>query len=163
MTIESVIEDRLSYEGGQLYWKNCTKPRLNGKKAGCTDSAGYAVVKISGKVYKAHRVIWFLCNGYWPEGWIDHIDGNKSNNSLENLREVTFSQSNANRGKTSKPKASKYKGVTKNRHYTWKATIQDKFLGCFPTEELAAEAYNKAAKEIFGKHAKLNKLERYDE
>jgi hypothetical protein len=159
MSIDDTIEDRLLYEDGHLYWKNCTKPSLNGKKAGCVDSAGYTVVKISSKVYKAHRVIWFLCNGYWPEGWIDHIDRNKSNNKLENLREVTFSQSNANRDKSTKLKVSKYKGVSKNRHYTWKATIQDKFLGCFPTEELAAEAYNKSAKEIFGEYAKLNDLE----
>ena len=163
MTIEAEISRRLSYSSGKVYWKDCSKPRFNGKEAGCKSKDGYFVVKMSGKVFKLHRVVWLLCKGKWPEGWLDHIDRDKSNNSIENLREVTFSQSNANRDKASKPKLSRYKGVSKNRYYTWKATIQGTFLGCFETEHLAAAAYNKAATKIFGEHAKLNVLERYEE
>lgn len=163
MTIEEVIKESLEYREGRLYWKSCSKPRFNGKPAGCKEPLGYLVVKVGGKVYKAHRVIWLLHYGSWPDSWVDHIDGDKENNQIENLRVVDFSQSNANRIKTSNKKLSKYKGVSKNKHYTWKATIQDKFLGCFATEEEAALAYNKAAVEIFGEYAKLNNLERYED
>ena len=49
---------------------------------------GYRVGRIDGKNLYAHRVIWFLSNGVWPEKQIDHIDGDRLNNSIRNLRSV---------------------------------------------------------------------------
>lgn len=59
---------------------------------------GYRLVKLLGKTYRLHRVIWELHNGAIPDGMeIDHIDGDTNNNKLSNLRLVTKSQNAFNR------------------------------------------------------------------
>lgn len=67
---------------------NCIKI---GDIAGSPDKDGYTVIKIKGKVYKAHRLAWFYHYGEWPKGEIDHINGVKSDNRLDNLRLSTRS------------------------------------------------------------------------
>lgn len=58
-----------------------------GDVAGTIDkSTGYTKVNFDGKVRLAHRLIWTLVNGREPDGFIDHIDGNRSNNRIENMR-----------------------------------------------------------------------------
>lgn len=160
--IEEYIKNQLEYSCGQLYWKNSYfKSKIGQPVADITDSNGYKLVKVKGKLLKQHRVVWFLHKGVWPEGWLDHIDRDKSNNDFENLREVSFSQSNANRSKSKNEKASVYKGVSKYRN-SWKATCQGLYLGTFKTEREAALAYDKKAKQVWNKHAKLN-LEHFRE
>ena len=56
---------------------------------GSLDKDGYLILKIKGKQFKYHRVVWLLCKGYFPNKDIDHIDRNRVNNRIENLREVT--------------------------------------------------------------------------
>lgn len=93
-------------------------------------------------------------------GSVDHIDGNGLNNQKSNLRLCTVAQNNMN----SKPymnSTSKYKGVSfdKDRN-TWRAAIKkegkDYSLRRHKTEESAARAYDKKAKELFGEFAYLN-------
>lgn len=55
---------------------------------GSLDKDGYLILKIKGKQYKYHRIVWLVCNGDFPKGEIDHIDRNKLNNHIENLRET---------------------------------------------------------------------------
>ena len=91
---------------------------------------------------------------------IDHKNGNGLDNRRENLRPATPSQNGANRGKN-KDSLKKYKGVFKvSRGPSWMAVIRTKgkgiYIGSFPNEELAAEAYDKKASEIFGEFARLN-------
>jgi hypothetical protein len=62
--------------------------RFSGKKAGSKDKRGYILIKIDGKSYKAHRLAWLHEYGNWPEDQIDHINGNPSDNRIENLRDV---------------------------------------------------------------------------
>jgi len=100
----------------------------------------------------------FLINT--PKDYVtDHIDRNPLNNQKENLRIVTISQNQMNISKRKKITTSKYKGVSlyKNK---WQAQIQINkkpyHLGYYLNEIDAAKAYNKAAKELFGKYAKLN-------
>lgn len=150
------VKDRLYYEDGLLYWKKSYFSSKVGKPVADTkDKAGYSVVKVQGKTLKYHRVVWFLCKGFWPEGWLDHIDRNKSNNRIENLREVSFSQSNANRGKSLNTKSSKFKGPSYFRG-KWKVTCQSAYVGTFDSEIEAAKAYDKKAREVWGVHAKTN-------
>jgi HNH endonuclease len=102
-----------------------------------------------------------------PSGFVvDHIDGNTLNNTRENLRVCTYSQNSANamkkKFKQGKP-TSLFKGVFYNKqNKNWRCRIQlqgaVKEVGSFRHERDAAEAYNKAAVELFGEFAKLNDL-----
>lgn len=66
--------------------------RFANKPAGYRGADGYERVSIKGFSYKSHRVVFAICNGRWPSGDIDHINGVKSDNRLENLREVTHAE-----------------------------------------------------------------------
>jgi hypothetical protein len=85
---------------GKLIYTNPPKflPHLKGTVAGGIDSFGYLIVRFDNQAYKAHRLVWIWHFGEIPEGLqIDHIDRNKSNNSLENLRVVPMSVNMRNR------------------------------------------------------------------
>lgn len=62
--------------------------KKNGNVAGCENN-GYWYVKIDSVRYKSHRLAWFYTYGVWPSGFIDHINGNGTDNRLVNLRDVT--------------------------------------------------------------------------
>lgn len=68
-----------------------------GQKAGCNNGAGYICIEINNKNYKAHRLAWYLYYGTWPKGQIDHINGVKEDNRINNLRDVTSSTNSKNR------------------------------------------------------------------
>ena len=70
-----------------------------GKPAFTTNRDGYFVGAIFAKSYSAHRVIWALCYGEWPDGFIDHINGIRSDNRITNLRVVSDLQNAQNSGR----------------------------------------------------------------
>lgn len=108
---------------------------------------GYIFVKIPGVgVRPAHRVIWKMVYGKDPDQVIDHIDGNPSNNRVENLRDVSPAKNAQNRVNTKK----KYLGVTVLGRESEAVICRDKqvyHLGRFDTPEEARDAYLAAAKE----------------
>lgn len=86
---------------------------------------------------------------------IDHADGDSLNNVRDNLRQATRSGNNAN----SKPRGgvSRYKGVSlQSKSRRWRARVARHHLGTFDTEELAAIAYDKASRALFGEFARTN-------
>jgi len=99
-----------------------------GKEVGNTSSEGYRVVRVTwnGKrlEWKQHRIVWAMHYGYWPTKNIDHIDGNKANNVITNLREVTDQENAKNRG-IPKNNTSGHIGVHWDKFTSkWKASIQ---------------------------------------
>ena len=95
---------------------------------------------------------------------VDHIDGNRQNNQVTNLRYATISENNRNRLKSIKSTTSRYKGVYWSKENSkWRARIEVNgkkiHLGYFDNEKEGAEAYNNAAIELFGEFANLNIIE----
>lgn len=129
-----------------------------GKVVGSLRRDGYLTVGLMGKNVVVHRIIWAMHYGEWPSQMLDHIDGDKKNNAIANLREATRSTNAAN----SKPRTSFYsslKGVTWNRRVGWwqaqiKKDGKSYYLGLFASEREAHAAYQKKAVELFGSFAR---------
>lgn len=97
MITQEELKRHLEYDSlnGGFKWKlnpcfRYSKSSI-GTKAGSKGIDGYISISLSRNRYKVHRLVWFYHYGYFPENLIDHIDRNKSNNKIENLREVTNS------------------------------------------------------------------------
>lgn len=130
----------------------------SGSEAGNLTAKGYLEVKIKDRTYKVHRIIWAMRHGTWPSGQIDHVNGNKSDNRIENLREVTQNQNMWNRGRLCNNKTG-YKGVSKVRSSgRYKAQIKHFgrviCIGTFETPEEAYVAYCDSARRLHGEYAK---------
>lgn len=95
MITKSKIEELFFYKDGNLYRKNVNHIKRYGEKAGWLCRNGYLYVSIDKKSYLVHRLIWILHFNF-PAKFIDHIDNNRSNNHISNLRESTPSQNSCN-------------------------------------------------------------------
>jgi hypothetical protein len=93
--IPQIIRRYLGYcpYSGNIYWRsNITLPsiRIVSKRAGWDSNGGYRYITFNKSAYLAHRVAWFLFYGVQPPEFIDHMDTNKSNNRIWNLREIDY-------------------------------------------------------------------------
>ena len=119
------------------------------KVAGTIKRSNYVHIFIGGRQRFAHRLAWLYVHGAWPDGVIDHIDGNTLNNRIDNLRDGSQAMNASNRTKVSSAKtSSKYVGVhfyKKVAAKPWTAQItinsQRFYLGRFDTENEARDAY----------------------
>lgn len=126
-------------ETGVFTW---TKPRgrfsaLVGSRAGALREDGYRQIKINGKYIKEHRLAWYLTFGEWPPCEIDHIDGNRSNNAIANLRPATKAD-NAHNRRLNKNSSTGVKGVSLHKQTgKYQATIMigrsSVYLGLYET------------------------------
>jgi hypothetical protein len=161
MTISHTeIKSILRYEPdtGEFYWRIARGHANPGDIAGNDTAKGYRSIGLNGRQYLVHRVVWFFEKGEWPKGSLDHINGIKHDNRIENLREATRSQNGANRGKEAR-NTSGFKGVSwYKQNKRWMAHI--KFngkclcLGYFDDPEEAHHAYKMKALELFGDFAR---------
>lgn len=85
-----------TYSGGQLFWKARGKSRRYKKPVGWEAPNGYLRVEIARRTYAVHRIIWVM-HGNQPAETIDHINGNVTDNRIENLRAATQAQNCMNR------------------------------------------------------------------
>lgn len=98
-----------------------------GKKAGTNHAKGYRSINYFGKLYLEHHLVWYMFNGYFPKQ-LDHIDGNKQNNRIENLREATNSQNQSNTKTriTSKSKVKNVHWVVREQKWTVQMYVKGK-------------------------------------
>jgi hypothetical protein len=149
------------YNDGKIIIVNHSqKRRINTVLNGSLKRDGYISVSILNQSFKEHRVIFLLVHGYLPE-YIDHINQNKVDNRIENLRPATTSQNMGNVRKFKKNPTSKFKGVSFHKiEGKWISHIRFKdkltHIGYFKNEEDAAREYDKKAIELFGTFACTN-------
>lgn len=131
-----------------------------GDIAGSINNCGYIRVNIKGKLYQAHRLIWLYMYGELPSQFIDHIDRDRINNRIENLREANVQENNRNR-KMQNNNTTGYVGVSKHNptgKYRARCKINgvEYHLGLYTTPYDAFLVREKFAKEHFGDfYAKL--------
>jgi hypothetical protein len=148
---KELLNKLFEYKDGTLLWRNPRKGTRLSKVAG-TLKDGYLRVSINKKLHYAHRLIFMYHNGYFPE-YIDHINRDRSDNRIENLRECDASQ-NLQNSSVRSDSTTKVRGVSKTKYGKYRAYItinrKQKFLGSFETLELAINARISASVTHFG-------------
>lgn len=155
----------LDAETGLLYWRARGNARWDARYAGeqaftATSARGYKVGKVLGYPTQAHTIVFAMTHGRWPDGDVDHKNGDRADNRPDNLRECTRSQNMQNRGST-RSGTSRFKGVSWCRQTgKWRASIKVhgkvRQLGRFTNEIDAAKSYDRACADVHGEFAKLN-------
>lgn len=139
------LDENVSYDKdlGTFSWKKKRQGVVSGK-FGNVEKKGYGRVKILGKNYLLHRLAWFIVYRQWPKDQIDHINGDRSDNRISNLRVVDFSGNAQNRHGPQKNNKAGFFGVHVSGN-KWRAQIRIdgklKHIGLFDTPELASQAY----------------------
>ena len=132
---KQLLEER---EPGELYW---LAGRRKGKRFGGLCSYGYRKGGIRGRYVAEHQLIWLLHHGRWPTQ-IDHINRDRVDNRIENLREVTDSENQRNRGVMSRNLLGE-KGI-RMRKGRFNVRLLSKNIGTYETIEEARNAYRLA-------------------
>lgn len=150
------IKDYVHYDGetGIISWKIGRGRAVAGAATGNMCTNGYMMfqVVVGGKRYKtlSHRYAWYYIYGYWPKE-IDHIDRDRSNNAISNLREFDRARNVAR--KITKDRSNP-RGVTYcpqiNSENPYMAQCGGKYLGCFKTKKEAYERYLSKFLEVYG-------------
>jgi hypothetical protein len=143
----------VSYDrnSGEFFWNESGSGRK--EKLGFFTGDGYLAVGIDYRTYRLHRLAWFYVFGVWPNGEIDHINGIKTDNRIDNLRDVSKSINMQNMRSPQKNNKSGFLGVSWSKHHgKYQARIGHKgldvFLGYFNSPEDAHSAYLKAKRKI---------------
>jgi hypothetical protein len=141
-------------EDGRLRRRISQSKYKAGTYAGSINAWGHLKVRIGGVFIYAHRIVWAMTYGKWPEKSLDHINGIKTDNRPENLREATDLENNHNVG-IRKTNSTGYRGVSVDRRrnaFQAQITVNGKhrYLGHFKTPEEASVAYENAARAFHG-------------
>lgn len=161
MLTQELLKEHLTYdsETGLFVWNKWNGGRsVKGSLAGDIHPGGFRRIAVCGKRYKAHRLAWLYMTGEFPKHEIDHINGDPSDNSWSNLREVSHSENMRNM-KRHKTNTSGQTGVYLIKKYLpiekWRAQIvfnnRNIQLGTYTDYESAVAARKKAEIE-FGFH-----------
>lgn len=136
-------------ETGAFTWRKSKGAAMAGSPVGGKHRVkGYGEACIDGMYFQTHRLVWFYANGRWPIGQIDHINGQRDDNRLHNLRDVSQSENQQNRTHSNRGK--KYSDLIGAYWSTngWFSTIliagKQVYLGRFETDQQAHEAYIRA-------------------
>jgi len=158
MLTQQKIQELCFYFDGNLYWRKSRSGAQTNKRVGSIEADGRIKALIFGKRYRMHRLIYLYHYGYMPT-YIDHIDGNVTNNSIENLRPWT-NQQNQRNAKLHVKNTSGCKNVSFNKRFNkWAVYLRvNKNKTCFGhyddlelADLIATEAREKFHKE-FARH-----------
>jgi hypothetical protein len=123
------VNELLEYQSltGKFYWKVYrSRSAKAGDEAGCLRKDGCFTIKLDGVSYLSHRLVWFIEKGRWPFESIDHINGNRGDNRIENLRDVSHRINHHNCKKAQRTDPSLPTGVAVHRRngkvYGYRAT-----------------------------------------
>jgi len=143
--------DVTTIKSGRINSVGMWNKRYSGKQIVAAQPTGYISVVINGKRYMAHRLAWVIYHGKpIPKATqLDHINCNRSDNRIENLRLCTPHQNQANISRSGN--GAQYR----KSDGRWQASIRI-HLGVFNTEDEASEAYEKASRELHGKFFRPN-------
>jgi hypothetical protein len=136
---------------GIFKWKKHYFRSYIGKIAGGKNAEGYITIKINRKTYKGHRLAWIYVNGKIEKPEIDHINGIRSDNRIDNLRQCNKSLNMQNKRQAQVNNSTGFLGVMRNgkRFYAEICSNNKRhYLGNFKTPELAHQAYLEAKRKI---------------
>ena len=133
------MDEMFTYQDGELFWKVDKKKMKVGQRAGRTKANGYCEIRLDGKLHGTHRLIFLMHHGFLPKT-VDHIDGNPSNNRIENLRGATHEE-NMRNSRTPKTNSSGFKGVYFHKaSKKWMARCSGIYIGVYEDIHEAANA-----------------------
>ena len=145
----------LSYDPltGVFRWKKPGYPRRPDLVAGTLAQNGYMVIKVNQRRLAAHRLAWLLSYQEWPAGEVDHIDGDRANNCLSNLREVTRAGNCENQRRARADSTTGVLGAfwePRRGRFFSRIGVSHKtvFLGYYNTAEDAHQAYLQAKRRL---------------
>jgi hypothetical protein len=159
MLTQSQVQHVLKYDAdtGVFTWIVPTNTRIKaGDVAGCMNDNGYLRIQVLGKQYKFHRLAWLYVYGQFPDCEIDHVNGNRADNRIENLRLATSKQNKEN-VKLNSRSTTGYRGVhwDKSRQ-KWLAHVTSNRkhhnLGRFDDVNDAINAVKQARNQLFSHH-----------
>lgn len=160
MLTQERLKELISYDSSTGIFtrlKTTSSKAMKGSNPGTATSNGYLKFSVDGRSYFSHRLAWLYVYGKFPVGILDHINSDRKDNRIANLRQVTLSQNGCNRLLQSTNRSG-IKGVSwEERAGQWKAVImldgKQKRLGYFKNKSEAATAIAKARLELHGEFA----------
>jgi hypothetical protein len=158
MITKEYLHTLFNYDNGKLLWKVARSNFiLLGDEAGTRHPHGYRQIHIDGKRYLRHRLVYMMFNGFMPSQ-VDHIDGNKTNDCIENLRPTDW-QTNACNSSTPKNNKSGFKNVDLHKAMQkWRVKLnvrgKSKTVGFYEDLELADLVACMAREKYHGAFAK---------
>ena len=152
MLTQDYIQELFKYENGNLYWNIKRRGAPKNKSIGSKAKTGYLSCMIDGKSYLVHRIVFFYFYGYFPIN-VDHINGKRDDNRIENLRAVNKSENQQNIRKAFTSSTSQLLGAFySKKHKNWFSRIcvngKRKWLGNFKTPNDAHQAYLNAKRNL---------------
>ena len=154
---QSEVKRLFEYRDGALHWRlDRGSNAKEGNRAGRVLKTGYRSIHVSGRRYQEHRLVFLFHHGILP-AQVDHRNGDKADNRIENLRRANHSQNQVNT--PDRPSASGLRGVrevTKTGRWMARVYLNGKEIrvGTFDTMEQASIAYRAKMRELFGEFAK---------